>query len=295
MHAMDRAVLQSRIDTARMLHRMAGSPTPPEGALGSPAYTLSVSGTAFLFEIGADVHDYEGQPGKPVEVVLGPTAASPQAKHRILEMYVEHGLEFPDTPMMALHRGRIDLLEKHLARDPRLLDPTFRFAEIFPPEVGCDQPAPYEDFLPRTPLPGPRCCTSRWSSTSSRSRAGCSIAGMDPDESAAIDANGFGGHTALFNAVVSYPNFWMNFGGGWPGTRKPTQADFAELLLEHGADPNARASFRYRLDAPEGRIDREVRDITPLQWGAVFHNRMIVSEPALQAIAARAGSPNRPE
>jgi len=32
-------------------------------------------------------------------------------------MYVEHGLELPDTPTMALHRGRIDLLEEHLRRD----------------------------------------------------------------------------------------------------------------------------------------------------------------------------------
>ncbi len=36
-------------------------------------------------------------------------------------MYVEHGLELPDTPVMALHRGRIDLIEAHLSRDPDLL------------------------------------------------------------------------------------------------------------------------------------------------------------------------------
>ena len=32
--AIDRAALQSKIDTARMLHELMGSPAPPKGALG---------------------------------------------------------------------------------------------------------------------------------------------------------------------------------------------------------------------------------------------------------------------
>jgi hypothetical protein len=31
--------------------------------------------------------------------------------------------------------------------------------------------------------------------------------GMNTDAPAALDADGFGGHTALFSAVVSQPNF----------------------------------------------------------------------------------------
>ena len=34
--------------------------------------------------------------------------------------------------------------------------------------------------------------------------------GMEPDAKAAVDPDGFGGHTALFSTVVSQPNFWMN-------------------------------------------------------------------------------------
>jgi len=52
-------------------------------------------------------------------------------------MYVQHGLELPDTPTMAIHRGRIDLLEEHLRRDSALLSRTFSHEEIYPPEVGC--------------------------------------------------------------------------------------------------------------------------------------------------------------
>jgi hypothetical protein len=33
---------------------------------------------------------------------------------------------------------------------------------------------------------------------------------MNVDAKAAIDADGFGGQTALFSTVVSQPNFWMN-------------------------------------------------------------------------------------
>jgi hypothetical protein len=51
-------------------------------------------------------------------------------------MYVEHGLELPDTPTMALHRGRLDLLEEHLRRDPGLLGRTFTHEEIYPPKGG---------------------------------------------------------------------------------------------------------------------------------------------------------------
>src|SRR6185436_10342208 len=113
--ALGRAVLQGKIDTARMLHEMLGSPTPPGGALAGPAYTLSVSGTAFALAIGARLLDRNGIPDRgTMEHLLGTDSRNPPAKHRILELYVEHGFVPPDTPVMALHRGRIDLLEKHL-------------------------------------------------------------------------------------------------------------------------------------------------------------------------------------
>ena len=167
--------------------------------------------------------------------------------------------------MMALHRGRLDLLEAHLRRDPALLRRSFSLAEIFPPELGCQQPAPGSDGdLPRTPLAGAtllQACVefdelelARW----------LLAHGAPADARAAVDAAGFGGHTALFNAVASYPNFWMNFTGGWPGTRKPQQADFAELLLSHGAGPNAQASLRETVKTGSGVTVREHRDVTPI-------------------------------
>lgn len=288
-HALDRAALQSRIGTARMLHRLLGSPQPPEGALGGPAYTLSAAGTALILEFGAPVTDANGRSLAPVDVVLQTDSRNPAAKHEILEAYVHHGAELPDTPIMAFHRGRIDLLEAHVARDPALITRTFTYEEIFPPALGC-----HGETFPRTSLDGVtllHLCVefdeldiARW----------LLDRGMPVDAPAAVDANGFGGHTALYTAVVCYANFWMNYTGGWAHARKPQDSPFARLLLEHGADPNARASLREAVMRDYTFVSwREHRDITPLRWGELFHDPIVVSRPAMRLIAARGGSAHR--
>ncbi|HEV7240097.1 MAG TPA: ankyrin repeat domain-containing protein [Thermoanaerobaculia bacterium] len=271
--ALDRATLQSQIGTARMLHEWMGTPRPPAGSLDGPAYTLSVSGTALMLELGSGAHD------APVHVVLETDSRNPSAKHQILELYVKHGLELPDTPAMALHRGRIDLLEEHLRRDPGLLQRTFTHEEIYPPELGC-----HDEVLAThgTPLAGAtllHMCAdydeleiARW----------LLDRGMRVDAKADVDADGFGGHTALFATVVSQPNFWINH---W---QKPDDAPFTRLLLEHGADPNARASLRKQLHPGYGEDTlHEYRDVTPLSWGERFHNKKFVSCAAMRLIAGQ--------
>src|SRR5262249_19618064 len=124
--AAGRAALQGHVGTARMVYEMAGSPPLNDDALGGPAYTLSAAGTALLLSLGAKPRAWKGS---PVEVVLQTDSRKPAEKHQILEMYVQYGLELPDTPVMALHRGRLDLLERHLERDPELLTRTFSHGE----------------------------------------------------------------------------------------------------------------------------------------------------------------------
>lgn len=280
-HALGRATLQGKIGTARLLHAMLGAPRPPADALGGPAYTLSVSGTALMLELGARVRDERGERLAPVDVVLETDSRQPSAKHQILEMYVQHGLELPDTPTMALHRGRLDLLEQHLRRDPGLLRRTFAHQEIYPPALGC-----HDEVLAThgTPLAGAtllHMCVdydeleiARW----------LLERGMDVDAKAAIDGDGFGGHTALFATVVSQPNFWINHGG------RPDEAPLARLLLDRGADPNARASLRKQLHPGYGPDTlHEYRDVTPLAWGEGFHKKIFVSAAALRLIAERGG------
>jgi hypothetical protein len=134
--AFNRACLQGRVATARRLHEWMGKPRPSHESLDGAAYTLNVGGTELLLELGAPVIDEQGRCLAPVEVVLGTDSRNPAAKHRILELYASYGLKYPDTPTMALHRGRIDLLEEHLRRDPALFTRTFSFAEIYPQELG---------------------------------------------------------------------------------------------------------------------------------------------------------------
>jgi hypothetical protein len=279
--ALDRATLQSQIGTARKLYALMTTPRLPVDALGGPAYTLSATGTALMLELGAPVRDINGRRIAPVDIVLESDSRKPSAKHEILEMYVRHGLELPDTPTMAVHRGRIDLLEKHLSRDPNLLRRTFAHEEIYPPELGC-----HDEILAThgTPLAGAtllHMCVdydeieiARW----------LLQRGMDVDTKAVVDRDGFGGHTALFATVVSQPNFWMNH------QNKPQVAPFAQLLLDHGADPNMRASLRKQLHPGYGEETmHEYRDVTPLSWGERFHRQVFVSQPALRLIAERGG------
>lgn len=283
--AVGRALLQSKIDTARMLRNFLGNPVPPDGALGGSAYTLSVSGTAAVFEFGARVFDDEGRSLAPVDIVLETDSRNPEAKHQILEMYAAHGVQLPDTPTMALHRGRIDLLEDHLRRDPRLLKRTFTHEEIYPPDLGCHDEV---SATQGTPLKGTtllHLCAdydeleiARWLIEQ----------GMDVNARAAIDQDGFGGHTALFGTVVSQPNFWMNY------QRREQVAPFTELLLQHGADPNVRASIRKRLHegyGPKYDVENtyEYRDVTAIGWGRQFHAKVFVSEPAIRLIEEAGG------
>ncbi|HEU5185836.1 MAG TPA: ankyrin repeat domain-containing protein, partial [Gemmatimonadaceae bacterium] len=236
--AMDRATLQGRIETARMIHAMLGWPRVPDDALGGPAYTLSAAATEYLFEVGARVYDDRGRRIAPVDVVLETDSRKPAEKHAILEMYVQHGLQLPDTPTMALHRGRIDLLEEHLRRDPQLLGRRFMHEDIYPPELGC-----HDEVLAThgTPLAGTTLLHMCIDYDEMEIAHWLIERGMDVNARAAVDADGFGGHTALFSTVVSQPAYWMNHG------RKAKAAPFTELLLNHGADPNVRASLRKQL------------------------------------------------
>ena len=277
--AAGRAALQGKVETAKLLYDMAGRPPLKDSALAGPAYTLSAAGTALLLTLGARPH---GGEDSPVEVVLQTDSRKPAEKHAILEMYVRHGLELPDTPVMALHRGRIDLLERHLARDPALLSRTFSHRDIYPAKLGCKDPL---DATVGTPLAGStllHLCVdygeleiARW----------LLDRGMDVNVRSRVGPNGFGGHTPLFNTVVSQPNFWMNY-----GKRGPFVAPFAELLLSRGADPNVRASLWKRLHPGHGDSTRhDYRDVTALSWGRRFHARVFVSEPAMRLIEQAGG------
>jgi len=279
-HAFDRACLQGQIETARRLHAMGARPTP--GCVMGPCETINDAGLTLLLELGAEVADAEGNRLAPIALLLETYCRHPEGKHRCLELVAGRGIELPDTLVMALHRGRIDLLEAHLHRDPQMLSRTFSHEEIYPPALGCH--ADHSFGLHGTPLAGTtllHICVdfdeieiARWLIEQ----------GVDVNAKAEVDADGFGGHTPLFGCVVSQAFL----------CRRQQDAEFARLLLDHGADPNARASLRKRLRFVPDDTMHEYRDVTPLSWGERFHGpgspgHTWVSKPAMELIAERGG------
>ena len=274
-HAFDRACLQGRIDTARQLYAMGARPIP--GSVMGPAETQNGPGLAFLLELGAPLCEDHGGRLAPVAMVLETYCRNPRGKHQCLELFAGHGVDLPDTPPMAVHRGRIDLLEEHLSRDPGLLSRTFTHEEIYPPELGCH--ADRSLALHGTPLAGTTLLHLCVDNDEIEIAHWLFARGADVNAKAEIDAEGFGGHTALFGCVVSQ-TFRV-------GLRRDD--GFTRLLLDRGADPNARASLRKRLRFVADETMHEYYDVTPLAWGERFHDQTWVNRPAMRLIAGRGG------
>lgn len=274
-HAFDRACLQGQLDTARQLYMMGARPA--RDAVMGPAETLSGAGMEFLLKLGAEISDEKGGRLAPVAMVLETYCRNPKGKHQCLELFGAHGIKLPDTPTMAVHRGRIDLLAEHLRHDPGLLTRTFLHREIYPPEVGCH--ADQSLALHGTPLAGTTLLHLCVDNDEIEIARWLIERGMDVNVKAEIDADGFGGHTALFGCVVSQPYR--------VGLRKDDA--FARLLLDHGADPNVRASLRKRLRFVEDETMHEYRDVTPLGWGERFHDQDWVSKSVMRLIVERGG------
>jgi hypothetical protein len=273
-HAFDRACLQGEIATARQLHAMGARPA--RDAFMGPAETLSPEGMRFLFEMGAEISDADGNPMGPVGMILEGYARNPKAKHECLELFAQHGVAFPNTAPMAVHRGRIDLLEPHLRRDAGLLSRTFSHQEIYPPELGCH--ADETLALHTAPLGGATLLHLCVDTDEMAMARWLLDRGMDANARAEVDADGFGGHTALFGCVVAQP------------PRLRDSDDFAELLLDRGADPNVRVSLRKQMRFVGDELLHEYHDVTALSWGEQFRDQEFVSRRAMRLIARRGGT-----
>ena len=268
-HAFGRACLRGNLETARMLYGMGARPEP--GDVMGPCETFSAEGLALQLELGAELTDANGDRLAPLGMLLEGYARNPAGKHRCLQMMVEQGYAMPDTPAMAVHLGRIDLLESHLRRDPQLMTRTFTHREIYPLECGC-----HEDeslALHGTPLAGGTLLHLCVDFDEVEMGVWLLDHGCDVNVRAAVDSDGFGGHTALFGCVVSQPY----------RVGREKDGAFGRLLLEHGADTTVRASLRKRLRFVSDETLHEYRNVTPRQWGERFHDQDWVN-PAVMAL-----------
>ena len=273
-YAFERAALQGELDTVRLLVEMGARPA--RGSVMGPCETLNPEGLKALFDLGAELSDQHGDRLAPVALILATYSRNPTGKHACLDLVGDKGIPFPDTPTMAMHRGRIDLLEEHLRRDPKLFERTFSGQEIYPRELGC--PADESFGLGGTPLAGTALLHMCVDYDEFELAEWMIANGANVNAKSTVDADGFGGYTPLFCCVVSQPACC-----GIGGDR------FARLLLDHGADPNVRASLRKALQGVEDESMHEYRDVTPLAWGQRFHNQGFVDKRAMQLIAERGG------
>ncbi len=264
-HAFDRAVLQGEIECARWLHENGAQLLP--GIIMGACETLNAEGFGFLAELNAPFTNGEGDPLAPLALVLETYSRNPAGKHAILELLSARGYEFPYTPMMALHRGDISELEKHLRRDPKLLDRRFTLHEIYPVECGCAKHG--QSGLHWTPIDG---ATLLHVAIDFREREifdWLLAHGADVNARATVDRDGFGGHTPLFNAVVCGP--WQD-------------AAMTRALLDRGARKEVRATLRKFLDWIATPHWHQARDVTAAEWGHSFPERRWVNTEALRLL-----------
>jgi hypothetical protein len=264
-HAFDRAVLQGRIDCARWLYENGAKVSP--GIIMGACEALKPSGIHLLLELNAPFTNERGDRLAPLVMVLETYSRNPKGKHEILEIFAQRGYDLPDTPIMAFHRGNISELEKHLRREPKLIERRFTLREVYPSECGCANDG--RSGMHWTPIDG---ATLLHLAIDFREREifdWLLTHGADVNARAATDRDGFGGHTPLFNAVVCGP--WPD--NGMTGT-----------LLERGAVKDGRASLRKFLDWTETPHWHEARDVTAAEWGHRFPDKGWVNTEALQLL-----------
>jgi hypothetical protein len=262
-HAFDRALLQGQIECARWLHAHGATLAP--GIIMGSCETLNAEGFDFLAELGAPLTDQHGDRLAPLALVLGTYSRHPAGKHAILDSLERHGYELPDTPMTAFHRGSVAALETHLRRDPTLLARRFSLREIYPPELGCAA----DGGMHWTPIDGTTLLHLAIDFMEREIFDWVLLRGADVDARAAVDAEGFGGHTPLFHTVVCGP--WGD-------------ETYVRALLERGAHPDVRASLRKFLDWREEPRWHVARDVTAVEWGRRFPDQSWVNDAALRVL-----------
>jgi hypothetical protein len=264
-HAFDRAVLQGRIECARWLHAHGAKTVP--GIIMGACETLNAEGFRFLLELGAPLTDAAGDRLASLALVLGTYARRPGPKHEILGLLEQRGYTLPDTPVMALHRGDVARLREHLRRDPGLLTRRFSLAEIYPAECGCGDGGGSGMYW--TPIDGGTLLHLAVDFWEREVFAWLLAEGADVNAGAAVDAEGFGGHTPLFNAVVCGPG---------------KDGGFAAALLERGAVRDVRVNLRKFLDWCAEPRWHEARNVTAAEWSRGFPEQGWVNAAAVAVV-----------
>lgn len=272
-HALDRAILQGQIETARWL--LAHGATFVPGIINGPCETLDPVGLGFLAEMNVPFVDEHGNRLTPLARVLQTYARNPARKHAVLDIFAAQGYDLPDSPMMAFHRGQVDRLRTWLHDDPELVHRRFSPTEIYPPTLGCS--ADGSGGMCGTPIAGGTLLHLAVDFDEREIFDLLLASGADVNARATVDEDGFGGHTPLFNAVVGSV---YSDGGRRDGS-------MARDLLAQGASTTVRASVRKFLDWQAEPGWHIARDVTALEWARDFPQPDWVNAEARQWLEMR--------
>jgi hypothetical protein len=269
-HAFGRALLHGDIETAQWLHEQGAQLGP--GIIMGSCETLNERGFGFLDNAGVPFTNGKGDPLAPLGLVLETYSRNPKGKHAILQRFQARGYRWADTPMMAFHCGDLERLKMHLQYDPQLIHLRFRYREIYPTELGCG-----DDLisgLHGTPIDGTTLLHLSIDFDEQEIFDWLLEHGADVNAAAIVDEQGFGGHTPLFNAIVSCA--YVN--------GRQRDAYMIRRLLDLGANTNVRVDLRKYLDWVEEPGWHIARNVTPLEWAANFPEQRWVNKEGIRMI-----------
>jgi hypothetical protein len=267
-HAFDRALLQGKLESARWLHENGAKLAP--GLVMGVCECLNPAGLGFLADLGAPFTDAKGDRLAPLGLTLETYGRHPKGKHAVLEIFARQGYALPDTPLMAFHRGDVERLKDFLRRDPGLVERRFSLVDIYPPELGCAKDG--RSGMHWTPIDGTTLLHLAIDFDEQEIFELLLARGADVNARAKVDAEGFGGHTPLFNTVVSHGS---------------NQGSMARRLVECGVSATIRASLRKFLDWCETPRWHEAREVTPAEWGRTFPERGWVNAEAMRVVESQ--------
>ena len=223
---------------------------------------------ALLLELGAGPN-LEAGGETPLHMAMATYARTPD-KHDVIELLLDAGATHnqPEA-VMAIHRGRIDLLAAQLDADPELVHQ--RFEEVDYLWLPFNRPGPTLLHIAAdyNEVEMGRLLLSRGADINAR--AGSLQPGELPrpltrkemparpaSPQAYFHASG-DGQSPIFHTVASWS---VNSPSGHC-------LPFLELLLAHGADPALRANVQFETMGASN-CEGQVRDVTPLEFALAF-------------------------
>jgi len=267
--AFSRACLQGRLETARLLFAQGAG--LPRGCIMGPCETLNADGLKLLLELGAEFCDESGSRLAPLALILQTYSRNPQGKARCLHAAASEGLTLPKTaPFEVLTRDFSGLSARFL-HEPEAINKTHHLDDFYPLSLGCSEDRNLA--LHGAPLEGGTLLHLSIDNGDLEMAGFLLEKGADPNAKASVDEEGFGGHTALYGALVSQP-----FRVGRDST------GHAELLLKAGIDTTPRATLRKSLRFVEDESEHIYQEVTALEFAERFHDQDWVNPKAFELV-----------